>query len=76
MAWCREISEDVSDQLNDIRRDLDDSMSDIAQKHPKFRMKFPINSLPPPFVTGSLLTEVQYYFGAYINPLSPNYICP
>lgn len=36
MKWCREISEDVSDQLRDIRRDLDDSMSDIAQKHPKF----------------------------------------
>lgn len=35
MKWCREISEDVSEQLDEIRKDLDDFMSDISYKHPK-----------------------------------------
>ncbi|KAI0421263.1 hypothetical protein F5X98DRAFT_329138 [Xylaria grammica] len=36
MKWYREISADTSDQLNEIRKDLDDSMSDVSHKHPKF----------------------------------------
>ncbi|GAP92863.2 putative fungal transcriptional regulatory protein [Rosellinia necatrix] len=36
MKWCREISEDASDQLRDIRKDLDDFMNDVTHKHPKF----------------------------------------
>ncbi|KAI0878126.1 hypothetical protein GGS24DRAFT_444532 [Hypoxylon argillaceum] len=35
MKWCREISADASDQLQEIRKDLDNFMSDIAHKHPK-----------------------------------------
>ncbi|KAI0107248.1 hypothetical protein GGR51DRAFT_516820 [Nemania sp. FL0031] len=36
MNWCREISDDGSERLEEIRKDLDDFMSDIAHKHPKF----------------------------------------
>ncbi|KAI1108216.1 hypothetical protein F5Y14DRAFT_436988 [Nemania sp. NC0429] len=36
MKGCQEISEHASDRLKDIRGELDDSMSDIAHKHPKF----------------------------------------
>ncbi|KAI0535403.1 hypothetical protein GGR58DRAFT_479188 [Xylaria digitata] len=35
MKWCREISADASDQLSEIRKDLDDFMSDVSYKHPK-----------------------------------------
>ncbi|KAF2973060.1 hypothetical protein GQX73_g614 [Xylaria multiplex] len=35
MKWCREISADASDQLSEIRKDLDDFMSDVSHKHPK-----------------------------------------
>ncbi|KAJ8124780.1 hypothetical protein O1611_g8859 [Lasiodiplodia mahajangana] len=38
MNWCREISDDASYRLEEIRKDLDDFMSDIAHKHPKFCM--------------------------------------
>ncbi|RWA07979.1 hypothetical protein EKO27_g7125 [Xylaria grammica] len=40
MKWYREISADTSDQLNEIRKDLDDSMSDVSHKHPKFSELF------------------------------------
>ncbi|KAI0509389.1 hypothetical protein F5B22DRAFT_616878 [Xylaria bambusicola] len=33
--WCREISEDASDELRKITKELDDSMCDIASNHPK-----------------------------------------
>ncbi|KAI1122178.1 hypothetical protein F5Y10DRAFT_254639 [Nemania abortiva] len=36
MNWCREISEDASEQLEEVRKDLADFMSDIAHKHAKF----------------------------------------
>ncbi|KAI1176559.1 hypothetical protein F4777DRAFT_597558 [Nemania sp. FL0916] len=36
LKWCRDISADTSDQLHELKRGLDDSMSDIAHKHPKF----------------------------------------
>ncbi|KAJ3556407.1 hypothetical protein NPX13_g10142 [Xylaria arbuscula] len=35
MKWCREISEDASEGLKQITKDLDDSMSDISHKHYK-----------------------------------------
>ncbi|KAI0201993.1 hypothetical protein F4808DRAFT_423155 [Astrocystis sublimbata] len=34
--WYREISEDASEQLDRIRKELDELMSDVAYKHPKF----------------------------------------
>ncbi|KAI0402192.1 hypothetical protein F4802DRAFT_576852 [Xylaria palmicola] len=36
MRWCREISPEASDQLHDMRKELDDFISDVAHKHPKF----------------------------------------
>ncbi|KAI1756424.1 hypothetical protein F4782DRAFT_486130 [Xylaria castorea] len=35
MKWCRDISQDASDQLHEIRGDLDDFISDVTHKHPK-----------------------------------------
>ncbi|KAJ2974536.1 hypothetical protein NUW58_g8628 [Xylaria curta] len=33
--WRREISSDASDQLEEVRKDLDDLISDVSHKHPK-----------------------------------------
>ncbi|KAI0858684.1 hypothetical protein F4860DRAFT_485765 [Xylaria cubensis] len=35
MKWCRDISQDASDQLQELREDLDDCISDVTHKHPK-----------------------------------------
>ncbi|TGJ79597.1 hypothetical protein E0Z10_g9163 [Xylaria hypoxylon] len=37
MKWCREISADASEELNEIRKDLDDLISDVSHKHPKLQ---------------------------------------
>ncbi|KAI8633906.1 hypothetical protein F5Y19DRAFT_462142 [Xylariaceae sp. FL1651] len=36
VTWSREIFNNVSEKLHAIRKDLDDFMSDITHKHPKF----------------------------------------
>ncbi len=41
MKWCREISEDASDELRKITKDLDDFMNDVSFKHPKLCMPRP-----------------------------------
>ncbi|KAI0438123.1 hypothetical protein F4803DRAFT_536016 [Xylaria telfairii] len=35
MKWCRDISQDASEQLREIREELDDFISDVSHKHPK-----------------------------------------
>lgn len=47
MKWCREISEDASDELKQITKDLDDSMSDISHKHYKICMNSSRSPWPP-----------------------------
>ncbi|KAI0474450.1 hypothetical protein F4859DRAFT_483242 [Xylaria cf. heliscus] len=44
MKWCREISDDASEQLHEIRKDLDDFISDVAHKHPKLLLLWTLHN--------------------------------
>ncbi|KAI3334141.1 hypothetical protein F4824DRAFT_468857 [Ustulina deusta] len=44
MKWCREISEDASDELRKITKDLDDFMNDVSFKHPKLLLLWTLHN--------------------------------